>query len=369
MSAVKVGLIGCGLMGKEMASALGRWFVLQDYEIQPHLVAVCDPSKAAREWFRRVPTVRHFTENYKELLEQDLDVVYAAVPHHLHEEIYTAALAAGKDLLAEKPFGIDMAAASRILQAVEKSGRFVRCSSEFPFYAGVHRLLCYLGDHDFGRILEINAGFLHSSDLDPAKPANWKRQERTCGKIGVMGDLGLHVLHIPLRMGWFPNAVHAVLQKGYPTRPDGNGGAAICDTWDNATLLTTVEIADHQVPMRLEMKRMAPGQTNTWFLEVLGTDRGVRFSSHEPKAFWTFTRRNEQQWARVDVGHSSVFKTITGSIFEAGFPDAFLQMLAAFFAERAGLLGNRFGCATPEEAVHSHRVFDAALTAFAGGRV
>ena len=27
----------------------------------------------------------------------------------------------------------------------------------------------------FGRILEVNASFLHSSDLDPQKPLNWKR--------------------------------------------------------------------------------------------------------------------------------------------------------------------------------------------------
>ena len=36
-------------------------------------------------------------------------------------------------------------------------------------------------------------------------------------------------------------------------------------------------------------------------------------------------------------------------------------MWAAFLAERAGKLENRFGCVTPEEAVQSHRLFDAAL--------
>ncbi len=38
------------------------------------------------------------------------------------------------------------------------------------------------------------------------------------------------------------------------------------------------------------------------------------------------------------------FPTITGGIFEPGFPDCFLQMWAAFLAERAGLLGAKFGC-------------------------
>jgi hypothetical protein len=100
---------------------------------------------------------------------------------------------------------------------------------------------------------------------------------------------------------------------------------------------------------------------NTWFFEALGTEGGVRFSTKEPKSLWTFSRGKEQEWTRVDVGSQSVVPTITGGIFEHGFPDCFLQMLAAFVLERAGMLGDRFGCATPEEAVASHRLFAASL--------
>ena len=55
------------------------------------------------------------------------------------------------------------------------------------------------------------------------------------------------------------------------------------------------------------------------------------------------------------------FPVITGDIFEAGFPDYNLQMWAAFAAERAGSLGDRFGCATVEEAIASHELWQAAL--------
>ncbi len=113
--------------------------------------------------------------------------------------------------------------------------------------------------------------------------------------------------------------------------------------------------------MRLEMKRLAPGETNTWFIEILGTDGGVRFSTKEPKTLWLFERKKEQFWSRVDLGHQVPFTTITGGIFEAGFPDCFLQMWAAFAAEWAGKLDGRFGCVTPEEALLSHQLFEAAL--------
>ena len=354
--AVRIGIIGGGLMGRETASALGRWFALAEPPVPAELVAVCDVSEPAREWFRRVPTVRHITGDLDEFLKLELDVAYVAVPHNLHEEIYLRVLEAGMDLFAEKPFGIDLRAALMLQAAAAGEERFVRVSSEMPFFPGAQRVYQLAQSGAYGRLLEVRAGFWHSSDIDPAKPANWKRQSATCGEAGVMGDLGMHVRHIPLRLGWTPRSVFAQLQKGYPMRPSPEGPIA-CDTWDNAMLHCEIEDG---VPMRLEMKRMAPGETNTWYIEVLGTEGGARFSTKEPKTLWTFTRA-EQGWTKVDLGFATPFKTVTGGIFEPGFPDVILQMWAAFLAERAGVLGEKFGCVTVREAVTSHQVFAAAL--------
>ena len=359
---VRIGIIGGGLMGREAASAFGRWFVLENFPVRAELTAVCDLQPGLLEWFRQVPSVRLVTQNHHELLAStEVDVVYVAVPHHLHEQIYSDVLRAGKDLLAEKPFGIDLAAAQRIRDEAKKLNRFVRVSSEFPFLPGVQRAFQLARGGSLGRVLEVNAGFLHSSDLDPTKPINWKRQNVYCGEIGVMGDLGMHVAHLPLRLGWKPSAIFAQLQKIYTTRPDGKGGIAACDTWDNAVLHCSTSIGGHPTPLMLEMKRMAPTETNTWYFEVMGTERGVRYSTKEPKTLWTYRRDKEQWWEKTDLGFSTPFKTITGGIFEPGFPDILMQMWAAFLAERAGALGERFGCATPDEAVASHELWEAAL--------
>ena len=359
-----IGIIGGGLMGRETASALGRWFALEAMPVGAQLVAVCDLAEPQREWFRKVPTVQLITADYHELLKSpDVDVVYVAVPHHLHERIYVDVLRAGKDLLAEKPFGIDLGSARRIDECARSYHRFVRVSSEFTFLPGAQRVYQFVREGKLGIPLEVRAGFWHSSDLDPDKPINWKRQTSTCGEIGVMGDLGMHVLHLPLRLGWKPKRIYAQLQKIYKERPDGKGGGgrAICDTWDNAMLHAEVDIGGSEVPMRLEMKRLAPGETNTWFIEALGTEGGIRFSTKEPKTLWIFQRDRDQGWKRIDLGYASVFPAITGGIFEAGFPDCFLQMWGAFIVERAGLLKWRFGCVTPEEAIATHRIFAAAL--------
>src|SRR4051812_15775925 len=367
---MRVGIIGGGLMGREAASAFGRWFVLENFPVKVELVAVCDLQEKLLDWFKQIPTVKLLTKDHTELLRSpDVDVVYVAVPHNLHEKMYLDVLNAGKDLLAEKPFGIDLAAAEKISGAIKSSGRFVRCSSEFPFLPGPQRVVQYVASGKLGKILEIRSGFLHASDMDPTKPVNWKRPVKFCGEIGVMGDLGMHAVHVPFRLGWKPLRVYAQLQKIYTQRPDGKGGMAPCDTWDNAILHTEVKIGGDEVPMRLEMKRLAPGETNTWFVEVLGTDGAIRYSTKDTKALWVFERTKEQAWQRIDLGHQTAFPTITGGIFESGFPDCFLQMWAAFTAERAGQLNGRFGCVTPEEAVLSHELFAAALESAAGKKV
>ncbi|MFP5080159.1 Gfo/Idh/MocA family protein [Pedobacter sp. JCM 36344] len=372
MEKVNVGIIGGGLMGKEAASAFGRWFALNDFPVAVELVAVCDLNEHVLDWYRKVPTVKVLTTNYKELLaNSEIDVVYVALPHNLHKEYYIEVLESGKDLLAEKPFGIDLNAALAIEEVAKRLGRFVRCSSEMPFLPGPQRVINEVQSGRLGEIIEVKAGFLHSSDLDRKKPINWKRQNKFCGEIGVMGDLGMHVLHVPLRLGWKPNLVYAQLQKIITERPDGKGGTATCDTWNNATLNTEVEIEGNNVPMTLEMKRIAPGETNTWYIEILGTNGGVKYSTKDTKALWNFSLQNEEQyWQRTDLGFKGlVFPTITGGIFEAGFSDCFMQMLAAYFAERAGKLSGRFGCVTPQEAVASHSLFDAALKSHAVSRV
>ena len=361
MKQFRFGIIGTGLMGREFASAAARWCHLSGVTASPQITAVSDVNPAATAWFiDHFPSVTAFAD-YRELLsDPTIDAVYVAVPHHLHEEIYIAALRAGKHLFAEKPFGIELAAAERILVEVEAHPELlVRVSSEFPFYPAVVRIAEMLERAEFGEIFEVRAGFLHSSDLDPTKPINWKRRVATNGEYGCMGDLGLHVLHLPLRFGLRAADVRALLTKVIHQRPDSAGEMVNTETWDNAILACTSTTG---IPMVFETKRVSPGDTNTWYIRVLGTTMSAEFSTERPKTLRTmpYTPGQPQAWREESVGYESVTPAITGHIFEFGFPDAILQMWASFLQELSGETP-KFRCATPAEAVDSHRLFTAAL--------
>ena len=207
MDTVKFGVIGCGLMGKEFASAAARWCHLTDDIVKPEIVAVCDFNEDATGWFtKNFPSVNFVTKDYKDLLKrEDVEAVYCALPHNLHAHVYADIIRAGKHLLGEKPFGIDKAANQEIIKAIKENPQVVvRCASEFPFYPACQQLIKWIKEDKFGKIIEVRAGFHHSSDMDVNKPINWKRMVEFNGEYGCIGDLGLHTQHVPFRMGWKP---------------------------------------------------------------------------------------------------------------------------------------------------------------------
>jgi predicted dehydrogenase len=365
---IGIGIIGLGLMGREFASSIARWCHLKDNSCTPALLGICDKNKDTWEWYTdHFPGILIKTDDYKELLASDqIEAVYCAVPHHLHEQLYIDIINSGKHLLGEKPFGIDKNANQNILKALEKNpGVVARCSSEFPYFPACQQLIKWLEARKYGQLIEVRAGFHHSSDMDLLKPINWKRMIEINGEYGCMGDLGMHTLHVPFRMGWKPSSVYADLQKIAETRPDGKGNRVPCKTWDNAVLTCkcTDPATDKAFSMVIETKRMAPGATNNWFIEVYGTGGSAKFSTHNPKAFDFLTTSGKVQgWTRIDTGSQSVIPSITGEIFEFGFADACQQMIGTFILELSGNESNHsFGNVTPEETMWSHKLFSAAL--------
>jgi predicted dehydrogenase len=373
---IRFGIIGCGLMGREFAVASARWPALLEIDARPEIIAICDTNEALFGWYKKnFPAVKTTSSNYQDLLsDSDIDFIYCAVPHNLHERIYIDIIRSGKHLLGEKPFGIDLKANHAIMQAIRENPEvFVRCASEFPYFPGAFQIHKMIRENPWGRIIEVNAGFLHSSDINFDKPINWKRRIDFNGEYGCMGDLGMHTLHIPLRAKWMPARVTAALNNIVTERPDGNGGMTPCETWDNATLYCDVPHPGekYNFPMTIKTYRIAPGETDTWYIEILGTEFSARYSTKYPKTLQTMLYKNggQQEWRSADLGYASVYKAITGGIFEFGFTDAILQMWAAVIDEFMHREEKRsFGCVTPEETHLHHQILTAALESGRNGR-
>ena len=152
-----------------------------------------------------------------------------------------------------------------------------------------------------------------------------------------MGDLGMHALHIPLRAGWEPRTVHAVLSDVVSERPGPDGATVPCDTPDNAVLTCVAEDARRAVPAAAGDEADRAGRD-----EHVG-DRGRRHrgldrvhdQAAQDAARMDYAAGGPQEWSVLDLGSQSAYPTVTGAIFETGFSDAIQQMLAAFLDELA----------------------------------
>lgn len=371
MKKIRFGIIGCGLMGREFASTVARWCHLADMDVRPEITAICNRSlsPARIDWFTtHFPSIQQVTSDYRELLANDqVDAVYVALPHNKHGEVYGAALKAGKHLLGEKPFGMDLKDSLAIQETIQAHSEVhAACASQLIFFPGMQRILTMLEQDRFGRIIEVDAGFLHSSDLDPRKPINWKRDPEINGQYGPMGDLGSHVAMVPFRAGWDVLDTRAICSNIITERPDAHGHLVPCDLWDNVTLLSTVRDPRHGncFPWTLKTHRIMPGELNTFYVNIFGTHASAKFSLRNPKQLQILIYTGgEQTWQTVEPGFVTPYKTITGKAYEFGALDAIMQMISAFMYEllHDEPLSHAAACPTPQEMHGCHRLFTAAL--------
>lgn len=371
MKTVTFGIIGCGLMAREFVSAAARWCHLPEMTTRPEIVAICNRSLNPEKinWYtNNVPAITQVTQDYRELLaNQEVEAVYIALPHNMHAETYCAAIEAGKILMGEKPFGIDLAANDAINACMARHPDvLVRVFSQFLFTPASQQIGRMIEEGNFGEIVAVESGFLHSSDLNPDKAINWKRTLEYNGEYGCMGDLGMHVCAMPFRAHWYPRNVRAILSNIITERPDGKGKKVPCETWDNATLLCETEDPNtgKNFPMTLKTFRIAPGEKNSWYFEVYGSKACARFNTKQMNTLEILEYNGDMQaWQQIDMGHETAYKSISGPIFEFSFSDAILQTWAAFLYElEHGKPLNKFaGCVKPKEVAMSHHLFTAAL--------
>ena len=116
MKKLKLGLIGAGIRGLELAPNF------QHKESKAVFVAASDPSEKGLAAFKKAYSFATTYKNYKDLLKnKEVEAVIVATPDFLHEKHVIAALKAGKHVFCEKPMAITIEACDRIIRERKKS--------------------------------------------------------------------------------------------------------------------------------------------------------------------------------------------------------------------------------------------------------
>lgn len=198
MSALRVVVVGAGLIGRKRAAALGEDEFVACYDLDAGAAATL-----AREHGGEVD------ESLEALLARSADVVVVATPHNRLAEIATAALESGSHVLVEKPAGIGVADVDSIAAAAARAKRRVKVGFNHRFHPAIARAVEEAQSGRFGELMFARARYGHGGR--PGYEREWRMQPEISGG-GELLDQGMHVIDI---FGWLfgPLPLHSALLR------------------------------------------------------------------------------------------------------------------------------------------------------------
>jgi predicted dehydrogenase len=146
MKRLRVGVIGAG------SWALAAHLPALAKRSEVELVAVC---RKGDDVLRKIQSDYDFavaSEDYRDVVAQELDLVVVSSPSALHHEHATAALMSGAHVLCEKPMAIDPAQAWDLVSTSEATGKQLLLSFGWNYMPIVRDSVAMLVRHDIGTL-------------------------------------------------------------------------------------------------------------------------------------------------------------------------------------------------------------------------
>lgn len=168
-------------------------------------VAARDPARA--EAFAAKHGFARAERDYAALVNAaDIDLIYNPLPINLHAEWTIRALEAGKHVLCEKPFAMNIGEAEAVAAAAKAAGKRVVEAFHYRYHPGFQQLLAWLRDGAIGGVRSISAVF--NVPIPNPDGGEIRHLPETGG--GAFMDLGCYPLSWTLMvMGADPGSVDA----------------------------------------------------------------------------------------------------------------------------------------------------------------
>jgi predicted dehydrogenase len=183
MSALRVAIVGCGLIGAKRAAALSPG---------DELIACHDVDEQAAQRLAAQHGAKA-CRSLDELLASGLDVVVVATVHDRLAALAERALQAGAHVLVEKPAGVSSAEIERLIECQRASGRLVKVGFNHRFHPGIARAAEEVHSGRYGELLYLRARYGHGGRQGYDR--EWRAQPARSGG-GELIDQGMHLLDL-----------------------------------------------------------------------------------------------------------------------------------------------------------------------------
>jgi predicted dehydrogenase len=182
---VRWGIIGTGKISRAFANAL------QDTP-GAVLSAVASRSLDMAQEFAREFGARQLFGSYRELVESpEVDIVYIGTPHPMHAENACMALHAGKGVLCEKAFTMNLREAEQVVALARRKKLFLMEAMWTRFMPALAQVRRIIASGEIGRVHQVAADFGYKADFGPEH-----RIYNPALGGGALLDLGIYPLSI-----------------------------------------------------------------------------------------------------------------------------------------------------------------------------
>ena len=180
MTAIRWGLIGAGWIAtKAIAPAM---------HAAPNAIVQAVASRDSKRSQSLNPITIH--NDYEALLSDPLvDAVYISLPNHLHCEWTVKALNAGKHVLCEKPFAMNVAEVETMVQAARNKNRILVEAVSSMWHPRMRRLVDHVKNGTIGELISIDSSFTFPAEIE----GNYRNSPAMGG--GALYDVGVYPLH------------------------------------------------------------------------------------------------------------------------------------------------------------------------------
>jgi len=194
---IEVGLIGFGLAGRAFHAPVIRAVPGM------HLAAILQ--RTGNEAAEKYPDVR-IVRNLDELLAiREIQLVVIATPNDTHYSFARQCLAAGRDVVVDKPFTTTVEEAESLVQFAKENGRLITVYQNRRYDGDFQALRKLVAEGTLGRIVRFET---HYDRYRPQlKPGAWR--ETTRPGSGILFDLAPHLIDHALVLFGLPEAVTA----------------------------------------------------------------------------------------------------------------------------------------------------------------
>lgn len=334
-----VGVVGTGFAAAAHLDALAR---VPGVEVRGVAASTRERGVAAAA---RLGVAKAYRDWQELVSDPRVDVVHDCTPNHLHLEVNSAALAAGKHLLSEKPLAMDSREATELVVAAGRASVVTGVCFNYRHFPLVRQLRDELASGAHGSFHLVHGSYLQDWLLEETD-WSWRLETEKGGGSRAVADIGSHwidlVQHVTAQAIVEVCADVATLHatrlrpaRDIETFAHEQAAERIPVEVDTEDLATVLLRFANGARGALTVSQVSAGRKNHLFVEVDAARSAFAWDQEQPNTLWIGRRDGPNRELPRDPGlltpAAAGLARYPGG-HQEGWPDALRNLFEEFYA-------------------------------------